>query len=67
VKLPVHRLVCSTLDSFLLWLTLIRQSALQTGHRVFVTTRGHSETLDEDAVDVRLLSDQDQDQYIHAN
>jgi hypothetical protein len=36
------------------------QSLLQNGHRVFVTTRGHSDTLDEDAVDVRILSDQDQ-------
>ncbi|KAH0289849.1 hypothetical protein M436DRAFT_66527 [Aureobasidium namibiae CBS 147.97] len=26
-------------------------AALQNGHRVFVTTRGHSNTLDEDAVD----------------
>jgi hypothetical protein len=41
------------------------QSLLQNGHRVFVTTRGHSDTLDEDAVDVRSLSDQDR--CIHAD
>jgi hypothetical protein len=28
---------------------------------VFVTTRGHADTLDEDAVDVRIFCDQDQD------
>jgi hypothetical protein len=47
-----------TRDDFHLWLTSIKQAALQNGHRVFVTTRGHSDTLDEDTVDVRTLSDQ---------
>lgn len=47
-------------DSCSLWLTSIVQAALQNGHRVFVTTRGHSNTLDEDAVDVRILSDRHQ-------
>lgn len=49
----------------LLWLTSICQFGIQNGNRIFVTTRGHSDTLDEDAVNVKALLRQHQ--YIHAN
>ncbi|CAD0083420.1 unnamed protein product [Aureobasidium vineae] len=38
-------------------------AALQNGHRVFVATRGHSDTLDEDAVDVRAHYDHHQSRH----
>jgi len=56
-----------TRDSCLLWLRSIVQAALQNGHRVFVTTRGHSNALDENAVDVRIHSDQHQWRHTDGN
>jgi len=56
-----------TCDKCYSGLTSIGQSALQNGHRVFVTTRGHSDTLDENAVDVRILSDQHQCKHTNEN